>query len=75
MGIDHSELKSILRKNVQLFLAEVSPVVSVCLFIEVHEISKFWPQILDKLSPGIITGEGLQEEVCKPHPQSHTHLL
>ena len=41
MGIDHSELKSILRKNVQLFLAEVSPVVSVCLFIEVHEISKF----------------------------------
>jgi hypothetical protein len=47
LGVDHSELRSIIRKNVQLFLVDISPI------------------ILDKLSPGIINGEGLQEEVEK----------
>ena len=28
MGVDHSELKSIIRKNVRLFLADISPIVS-----------------------------------------------
>ena len=29
LGVDHSELKSIIRKNVQLFLADISPIVSI----------------------------------------------
>lgn len=45
LGVDHTELRSIIRKNVQLFLADISPIV------------------LDKLSLGIVTGDGLQEEV------------
>ena len=28
MGVDHSELKSIIRRNVQSFLVDISPIVS-----------------------------------------------
>jgi hypothetical protein len=27
LGVDHRELKSIIRKNVQLFLADISPII------------------------------------------------
>ena len=77
--MDHSELRSIIRKNVQLFLADISPIVSIILYLTLYMgvvNSYFVFQILDKLSPGIINGEGLQEEVhvCVCH-YMHWYLL